>query len=63
MQGIIVDTIAIVVAGLLVAGGAAALIMFKPWKRRHRHRRRHSSRPKIDLFETQPAEPVAKPDA
>ena len=63
MQGIIDDVIAIIIGCLLVAGAATAMIMFRPWKRRRRHRRRHSHQPRIDLFETQPAEPAAKSDA
>ncbi|HEX8125086.1 MAG TPA: hypothetical protein VF548_05835 [Allosphingosinicella sp.] len=63
MQGIIIDSIAIIVTCLLVAGAAVAMIVFRPWKRRRRHRRRHSHQPRIDLFEAQPAEPSAKLDA
>lgn len=60
MQAIIDDGLAIVFACLVIAGLASALIIFRPWKRRQRHRRRHSHRPKIDLFVGEPAEPAQK---
>ncbi|HEX8467684.1 MAG TPA: hypothetical protein VF620_07760 [Allosphingosinicella sp.] len=63
MQGIISDGIAIVIACLLVAAVASAIIVLRPRKGRRRHRKRHSPRPKIDLFEAEPAKPAAKPDA
>lgn len=50
MQDFIDDGLAIIAACLIIAAFASALIVFRPWKRRHRHRRRHSSRTKIDLF-------------
>jgi hypothetical protein len=63
MQGIIDDGIAIVATCLIVAA-AGALIVVRPWKGRRRHHgKRRSHRPKIDLFETQTAEPVIDPDA
>lgn len=50
MQDFIDDGLAIIAACLIIAGFASAMIVLRPWKRRHRHRKRHSSRKKIDLF-------------
>lgn len=63
MQAMIDDALAIVITCLVIAAVAAALIVFRPWRRRHRHRKRHSHRPKIDLFAAEPAKPTAKTDA
>jgi hypothetical protein len=63
MQGIINDGLAIIIACLVIAVIASALIVYRPWNRRHRHRRRHSRRPKIDLFRAEAAEPTSKIDA
>lgn len=63
MQDIIDQGLAIIVACLLVAVAASALIVYRPWKRRHRHRRRHSRRPKIDLFEAARSEAAPDRDA
>jgi hypothetical protein len=66
MQGTINDGLSIIIACVVIAGAASALIAYRPWKRRHRHRKRHSHRPKIDLFKAEPgaaAEPATKPDA
>jgi uncharacterized iron-regulated membrane protein len=63
MQGIIIDGIAIAIACLAIAVAAIGLIVYRPWKRRHRHRRRHSNRPRIDLFEGHAAESVSDRDA
>jgi hypothetical protein len=63
MQALIDDGLAIIVACLVIAAVAVALIVFRPWKRRLRHRRRHARRPKIDLFKQEQAEPTPKTDA
>lgn len=63
MQATINDGLAIIIACLVIAVIASALIVFRPWKRRQRHRKRHSQRPKIDLFKAEPAEPAPKNDA
>ena len=63
MQTIINDALTVIIVCLAIAGFASALVFFRPWKRRHRHRKRHSHRPKIDLFAGEPAEPASKIDA
>ncbi|HEY0129795.1 MAG TPA: hypothetical protein VGB57_00205 [Allosphingosinicella sp.] len=63
MQDMIDDGLAIILACLLIAGLASALIVVRPWRRRLRHRRRHSHRTKIDLFAVEAGEPAAKTDA
>ncbi len=63
MQDMIDDGLAIIIVCLFIAGLASALIAFRPWKRRLRHRKRHSHRKKIDLFASEAAEPTRKNDA
>lgn len=63
MQDILDDGLAVIFACLLIAAVASALIVYRPWKRRQRHRRRHSRRPKIDLFEPSHGEPGSGKDA
>ena len=63
MQPIINDALAVIIVCLLIAVAAIALIILRPWKRRHRHRRGHSRRPKIDLFKADAGEPAPKGDA
>lgn len=63
MQDIVDDGLAILVACLMVAAIASALIVYRPWKRRQRHRRRHSRQPKIDLFDGKPGGPAPTKDA
>ena len=63
MQALIDDGLAIIAACLFITALAAGLIVFRPWRRRHRHRKRHSHRPKIDLFAGEPAAPTARTDA
>jgi hypothetical protein len=61
MQAFIDDGLAIVIACLAIAAVASALIVFRPWK--HRHRRRHARRPKIDLFKDEHGGAAPKIDA
>jgi hypothetical protein len=63
MQDILTDTVAIVVAGLLIAALAVCVILFKPSARRRRRTKRHVRRPKIDLFKAGPTVAPAEPDA
>jgi hypothetical protein len=57
------ETLAIMIACLLIAAAAGLLILFRPSARRRRRHKRHSRRPKIDLFKPEAVEPVAKSDA
>jgi hypothetical protein len=63
MGDIMADAFAILLACLVIAGFASALILLRPSARRRRRHRRHTRRPRIDLFETQPAEQAGSPDA
>ncbi|HEU0133442.1 MAG TPA: hypothetical protein VFR28_01345 [Allosphingosinicella sp.] len=54
MQDVMTDTLAILGACLVVAILALAIVLFRPAARRRRRHKRHSTRPKIDLF--QPAQ-------
>ena len=63
MQALIDDGLAIIIVCLAIAILASALIVLRPWKRRHRHRKRHARRPKIDLFKDEPGGPAADVDA
>jgi hypothetical protein len=63
MRDIWTETLAILTACLLIAAAAGLLILFRPAARRRRRHKRHSRRPKIDLFAPEPAEPAAKSDA
>ncbi len=63
MQDVINDGLAIVIVCVVIALFASALIILRPWKRRQRHRKRHSHRPRIDLFKGDSPDPAAKPDA
>lgn len=52
MQDVIIEAFQIIGACLLVALVAIAVIVFRPAaRRRRRHRKRHSQRPRIDLFQ------------
>jgi hypothetical protein len=64
MQDYMADMLAILGACIAIAGLAIALMVFRPAARRRRRHKRHSSRPKIDLFAaaSQP-EHAAGPDA
>ena len=63
MQGVIGDTLVVILACLAVAGIVSAVIALRPARRRHRHRKRHSHRPKIDLFAEKAADTAPSPDA
>ncbi len=62
MQGIIIDVLAILGACLVIAA-VSFIILFRPSARRRRRHKRHSRRPKIDLFQAGTAGPDAKGDA
>jgi hypothetical protein len=61
MQHMIISALAIVGTCLLIAIATVALFVFRPKARRRRHRR-HSKRPRIDLFAA-PREPPTELDA
>jgi hypothetical protein len=61
MQHIMTETLAILIACLVIAAAASLLVIFSPAARRRRRHRKHSRRPKIDLF--QRAGRDRKPDA
>ena len=63
MQDIMTDTLVILITCLVIAAFATALVMFRPAARRRRRHKRHSRRPKIDLFEPVKAGPAPEPDA
>ncbi|HYW16699.1 MAG TPA: hypothetical protein VE891_11190 [Allosphingosinicella sp.] len=63
MQSIINDAVTVIVVCLAIAVVVSALVVFRPWKRRQRQRRRHSRRPKIDLLGSKAPEPTSKVDA
>lgn len=63
MEDLINDGLTIVIACVAIALLASALIVLRPWKRRQRHRKRHSHRPRIDLFRDGDSDPAAKSDA
>ncbi|HEX8514452.1 MAG TPA: hypothetical protein VF688_15260 [Allosphingosinicella sp.] len=63
MQGTIGDALIVIAACLLVAAVAIAVVVFRPSTRRHRHRKRHSRRPKIDLFTDKAESPTPIVDA
>jgi hypothetical protein len=60
MADMIFDALAILAACLVIAAVASAIILLRPAARRRRRHKRHSRRPKIDLFRTEPAEPGEK---
>lgn len=62
MQDLIIGALTIIGTCLFIALAAVALIVFRPTARRRRRHRRHSKRPRIDLF-AQPHGPPAEPDA
>ena len=61
MEHMIISGLAIVGTCLVIALAAVALFVFRPKARRRRHRR-HSKRPRIDLF-APPREPPTESDA
>ena len=63
MQDILTDTLAIVLACMVITASAGALVIFRPSARRRRRQKRHSTRPRIDLFKPVHSERVAGPDA
>lgn len=63
MRDIWTEALTILVTCLVIAAAAVALILLRPAARRRRRHKRHSRRPRIDLFKTEPAEPAAKSDA
>jgi hypothetical protein len=63
MQTFINDALTVLIVCLIIAAVTIGLVVLRPWKRRHRHRRRHSRRPKIDLLRAEAAEPAPKTDA
>lgn len=62
MQDTLADALAILIACLVIAGAASALILLRPAARRRRRHKRHSRRPKIDLFKAE-AKAAPEPDA
>ena len=64
MQDLLTDTLAIVTACLVITAFAGLLVLFRPAARRRRRHKRHSKRPRIDLFKpTHPESVAAEPDA
>jgi hypothetical protein len=63
MQDTISEVATILAVCLLIAAVAVAIILFRPAARRRRRHKRHSRRPKIDLFKTETTETAAKSDA
>jgi len=63
MQETLSDTLAIVLACMVITAFAGALVVFRPSARRRRRHKRHSTRSRIDLFKPAHSEPVAGPDA
>jgi hypothetical protein len=62
MQHMIISGLEIIGTCLAIALTAIALIVFGPKARRRRRHRRHTKRPRIDLF-AQPRDPPAESDA
>jgi hypothetical protein len=61
MRDIWTEVVAILIVSLAIAAVTVGLILFRPAARRRRRHRRHSHRPKIDLFKHEGAE--STPDA
>jgi hypothetical protein len=61
MQHMIISALTIVGTCLAIALAALANFVLRPGARRRRRHRRHSKRPRIDLFV--PRDPPAEPDA
>ena len=59
----VMGPLAIIAAGLLVATIAVVLVVFRPTARRRRRHKRHSQRPRIDLFKPPRTDPPVEPDA
>lgn len=62
MQDMIIGALAIIGTCLVIALATVAIYVFRPGARRRRRKRRHSRRPRIDLFAQAPERP-AEPDA
>ncbi|HYG46806.1 MAG TPA: hypothetical protein VD846_02595 [Allosphingosinicella sp.] len=62
MRDIMTDALAILIACLVIAAIATAVVIFRPSARRRRRHKRHSRRPRIDLFEPAGGA-AAEPDA
>ena len=63
MQDVIINALQIIGVCLVIALVAVALIIFRPAARRRRRRKRHSDRPRIDLFKPSQNSAPAEPDA
>jgi hypothetical protein len=63
MPDLAINALEILLASLVIAGGAVALVLFRPAARRRRRRRRHSRRPRIDLFKSDAPGTAAEGDA
>jgi hypothetical protein len=63
MRDIMGDVTVILFACLVITAAASFIIIFRPAARRRRRHKRHSRRPKIDLFKAEAAEPGTKSDA
>ncbi|HLL32079.1 MAG TPA: hypothetical protein VK403_13905 [Allosphingosinicella sp.] len=63
MQDIMTETLAILVTCLVIAALATGIVMFRPAARRRRRHKRHSRRPKIDLFKPAHSDAAPEPDA
>ena len=63
MQDILTDTLVIVLTCLFITAVAGLLVLFRPAARRRRRHKRHSKRPRIDLFQPVHAESAVEPDA
>ena len=63
MQDFMSDALAILGACIVIAALAIAMVVFRPTARRRRRHKRHSGRPKIDLFRSAQGDSPAQPDA
>lgn len=63
MRDIWTETVAILVASLVICAFASAIILFRPAARRRRRHKRHTRQPRIDLLKHEPAESAAPTDA
>lgn len=63
MVSMMIEAAQILAASLVVTGIAVGLLFLRPSKRRQRRRRRHSARPRIDLFKPVKTEAPEEKDA
>lgn len=63
MESTVIDALMVAGACLLIGIVAVAIVIFRPDRRRHRRRKRHSRRPKIDLFTDRAADSAPSSDA